>query len=713
MDLTFDLPPALLALCVVGAGALAWWSYGRSTPPVSGWRRALLTGLRFGTLGLVLVLLFGAVWRTVRQTAEAPLVAVLVDDSESLQLGPAGAAPADRVRQALGALPDDPALRFYRFAADAEPAGQRLDGDSLAFRGERTDIAGALTRVQADFEGRNLRGVILISDGRVTDGRNPAYLAERFAVPIFTAVTGDSLSDRDVRLVRAVTNEVTYARSPLPIQASVRSVGFEGGPTTVTVSERGRALARQSVVLPPDGVEATVDLEVTPQTPGLHRYTVAVGPVAGEATTRNNSQTLSVRVLDDSRRVLLVAAAPSPDLAALRATLEADPSLDVTVRTQRAPGQFYEGALPPALGRFDLLVLAGYPGAAADGPAIDRLAGAVDGGLPVLFVLTQGTRLARLADAFGDALPVLPAAVRAGTIDVGLAPTAAGEAHPVLDGLGVAPARLAALPPLRASPSRWALQPGGRILAQTRRGGSTLGTPLLAVRQNGRVRSAALLGAGTWRWRTLPDDLADLRGAYDALLDNLVRWTTATRDRRPVRVRPDRALFGERDRVTFTGQVYGESLTPVEDARVALTVRAPDGSTSQETMRPVGNGRYVADLGVRPPGAYTFTAEATEDGARLGDDRGTFGVGRLAAEFRQPGADPGLLRQVAQRSGGRPVALDSLDALLADLRQRGALAERPLVREEETPLLTLQELLGVLVALLTVEWVARKRFGMV
>ena len=112
-------------------------------------------------------------------------------------------------------------------------------------------------------------------------------------------------------------------------------------------------------------------------------------------------------------------------------------------------------------------------------------------------------------------------------------------------------------------------------------------------------------------------------------------------------------------------------------------------------MRSLGNGRYAADLGVRPPGTYTFTAAATSGGAALGDDRGSFGVGRLAAEFREPGADPALMRQLATRSGGLVVGLDTLGAFVAGLRDRGDLADRPLVREDETPLLDLWPLLAL------------------
>ena len=710
MDLSIAVSPVVLAISAVAAGALAWWTYGRSTPAVAGWRRVSLAALRFAALFLVLLLLVDPVWRRVTRTGEPPLLAVLVDDSESLRLG--APAPGAEVRAALDALPSDAALRFYRFSGEAEPAGTALAGDSVAFRGERTDLAGALSRVEADFAGRNLRGVVLISDGRATDGRNPAFLAERFPVPIWTAVAGDSVSSRDVQLVRAVTNEVAYVGSPLPVQVGVRAVGFAGQTVPVTISQGGSTVARGTVEAPADGAEATLDLTVTPTSPGLARYTVTAGPLSGEATTRNNRQSVAVRVLDDDRQVLLVAAAPSPDLSALRAVLEADESLAVTVRTQRSPGQFYEGPVPDALGRFDVLVLAGYPGQAADAATAARLAEAVAGGLPVVFVATAATDLGRLADVFGDVLPLSPAVRRPGAVEVAMAPTAAGEAHPVLQGLGVAPERLGALPPLVATPTRWALRPGARVLATVQRGGTTLDAPLLAVRQNGSVRSAALVGAGSWRWRTLPDDLDDLRGTYAALVERMVRWTTAARDRRPVRVRPDRARFGERDRVTFTGQVYGEDVEPISDARIALSVRG-GGRTERVTMRPLGNGRYVADLGARPPGSYSFTAEATRGGATLGDDRGAFAVGALAAEFRQPGSDPALMRQVAVRSGGAVVGLDTLGAFVQSLRQSGVLADRPLVREDETPLLDLWWLLALAVALLAVEWVWRKRLGMV
>ncbi len=706
MDLALAAPPWLLALCALVAAALAWWTYGRTTPTVRGWRKGLLATLRFAALFLVLLLLFGPVWRAITASGDAPLLAVLVDESESLTLG--AGPPEAAVRQALGALPDDPSLRFYGFGAEAAPVSR----DSLAFVRPRTDIASALGRIEADFSGRNLRGVLLVSDGRVTQGRSPAPLADRFPVPIFTALAGDSLSSRDVRLARVVTNEIAYAGSPLPLRVGVRQEGYEGQTVPVTVASGGRVIARTSVALSPAGAEATVELDITPATAGLRRYTVTAGPLAGEATTRNNSETVSVRVLSGERRVLLVGAGPGPDVVAMRSVLEADRQLSVTVRTQRAPGQFYEGPLPTDLTAFDLLVLVGYPGRAASGAETERLAEAARGGLSTLFVLGTQTDLATLGRTFGDVLPVEPAQIRASFVEAGAAPTAAGEAHPILSETGVDPAQLRTLPPLQISTTRWVLQPGARTLLAVRRGGQTFDAPLLAVRQQGAVRSAAILGAGLWRWRTLPPDLDVLAPVLSGLTSGLVRWTTAARDRRPVRIRADRALFDARERVTLSGEVYTETLEPVEDAEVALTIRGA-GQTVELPMRPVGNGRYVADAGALPVGSYTAEGVATARGARLGSDRAVFGVGEVSVEFREPGADVSLMRLLAERSGGRVVPLDSLAPWLAGLRGAGGLADRPVERVEETPLLDWTWLLALAIGLLTAEWVGRKRAGMV
>ena len=707
MDLALAAPSWLLALSAVAAVAFAWWSYGRSTPAVAGWRRAGLTALRGLGLALVLLLLFEPIWRSFSTLGDDATLAVLVDETQSLTLG--AGPPAARVRDAVAELDGLAAVERYGFGETVRPVPS---ADSLRFDGPQTDIEAALGRIEADFSGRNLAGVVLVSDGRVTEGRSPLYLADRFPVPIHTAATSDSSALRDLRLARVITNRVATAGRGLPVRVGLRQAGYDGQTAQVVVSSGGRTLGRATVPLAPGGAETSVDLEVVPQGTGERRLTVSATALPGEATLRNNRESVSVRVLDGRRQVLVLAAGPSPDLAAVRTLLDADRDLDVTLRTQRGPGRFYEGSAPSSLASYDLIVLVGYPGPGADPALVTRVAQAADAGAALLFVQGSTTDLRAVQGALGDILPVEPAQIRPGTHEAGAAVTPAGRAHPVLSELEADPSRLSALPPLAASDSRWVLQPGAQTLLAQRVGGAQLAAPLLAVRQSGRIRSAAVLGAGIWRWRTLPPDLDAFSGVLPSLLAGTVRWTTAVRDRRPVRLRADRALFDSRERVTLSAEVYAESLEPVADADVALTIRG-GGRTSSLAMRALGNGRYAADAGALTAGSYTAEAVATRGGVRLGSDRATFGVGEVGAEFREPGADLALLRAVAERSGGERVGLDTLAGFVAALEARGALDARPVERVTETPLLALPWLLALAVGLLTAEWVWRKRLGMV
>jgi hypothetical protein len=710
MDLLFARSPLLLLLAVAAAAAFSWWSYGRMVPLVPTRKRLLLCGLRFAALGVVIALLFEPLLRQITTREEAPVFAVVIDRTQSLAPEEGTGTGAHETRDVLARFPSvSGETAFFTFAGDL----QALAGPpaAVSFGGVRTDIAGALAEVARRLEGRNLRGVLLISDGRYNTGRNPLYLAERYPAPIYTLTVGDTVRPRDVRIADVVTNEIAYTGVVLPVRVSVQTTGFAGERATVTLRESGRALAQQTVTLPADGLVATTELVVTPTLEGLRRYTVAVTQFDGEATHRNNLQTVTVRVMSARRRVLLLAGAPGPDVAALRQELETDPNLEIVPRTQRGPGAYYEGRLPDDLARFDLAVLAGFPGPVSGRGDAETVARAVEAGLPVLYVLTQRSDLTGLAGTLGEVLPARPEAPRPGFHEAHLHPTAAGAAHPVLEVPGAPAGALDRLPPVLQNESRWAVSPDARTLGSARVRGIVLDDPLIVIRQRGRQRSAAVLAAGTWRWRTLPPDLEELGGFYSGLVQNLVRWLTAREDARPVRVRAIEALFDATEPVRLAGQVYDESLAPVSDAELEVRITAPDGTELPFPMRPLGHGRYTLEAGTLAEGEYTFRAIARRAGSELGTDAGAFAVGALTLELQDLYADQPLMRELAQRSGGaalRPSEISQLTGML-----EGQLRPRVVATERTTELWRLPPLLLLIVGLLTAEWVVRKRSGMV
>ncbi len=710
MSITFGFHPATIIIALLLAGALTWWVYRKTTPEVSRGKRTLLGSLRFLGLALVILLLAEPVIRTVLSRSQKPIVALLLDTSKSLSPEIADTedilSRVDRFTTELSRRLEAE-VRTYTFDSDVTPLD--VATDSIRFDGSRTDIGQALGSIRDKLRGDPLAAVILISDGLYNAGRNPVYEAENYRVPIHTVVVGDTTAHRDILIQRVVANNVAYANRELPVRVTVRADGFGGRDVRVSVRGGGNELAATSVRLPDGRGEVTVDLMFTPAEEGFQTYSVVVDALDDELTESNNSVNFSMRVLTQKMRVLLLAGAPSPDVAALSEILTSDADIEVTAVTQKARGEYYGAAMPSDLGAYDAIILAGFPGRLSDRATVSRIA---QSGLPLLFVLDFGTNLRLVRDGLGGSIPAVLKTIRPGFVEASAVSTAAGRAHPTMDLQGRA-ADVVRLPPLSYSQSRWEPTPDARTLATVAIRGIELGDPLLLIRDRAGLRTAALLGAGLWRWRNVPEDLEDLVRLAPELISNLLRWMTAEMDDRPVRIEPVQEFFDGGDVVRLSGQVYDESLNPVEGATVLVTVADPDGNEFNYTMDPIGNGRFSKDLGQLGEGTYRYTAFAEDQGALFGADSGYFAVGDLTLEFRATKSDAALMREIARRSGGESVVEGDVEAFVETIAQSGRPQPILIKETQELPLRHLASLLFVIIGLFATEWVIRKRAGMV
>ena len=722
MSLSFGISPFLLIPCLLVAALLASWGYYNTVPRVSGTKQVLLTFLRFSSLFLILFLLFEPILQNLIRTERPPVLAVLVDDSQNLTLHGSeeqdSSLRAPLMRQAIDAfssenLPGD--IRYFRFSENTSPVDQpgTAIGDSLLFGGERTNMSQALDYVRHHLKDENLQGVLLLSDGQFNTGRNPAFQAERYPIPIHTVVVGDTTKKRDVQIRRVTTNEIAYVEDVLPIQVGIISEDFDNERVTVSLYEGDELLQSQSITLQPGITEIPVDLEHIPESAGLHRYTIGVTQLPGEATIRNNTQSFVVRVLENRKRILLLAASPEPDVASLQQLLTLDKNLHVEPYIQKSRAEFYNSLPLDSLDSYDAVILMGYPGTASNPQIARQVAGAISDGLPALFILSRQTNLQLLKDIFTNVLPVAPRTVRNSLVESSFTPTAEGLQHPIFQIPDLDPATWTLFPPLIYNDNRWIASPDARVLATHEVRGIQLDDPILVVQNRNKHRTAALLGAGTWRWKNLPEDLAEAGPVWTSLFSNTLQWVTTREDDRPVRVAPLEDLFSGESSIQFSGQVYDESLNPVDGASLEVTVIAEDGIEYPYTMKPVGNGNYILDAGILPEGTYRYESNASKNGTDLGSDDGTFAVGSLTVEFNETRANGTLMRSIAQRSGGVFFGIENITDLSSHLLQSETFRSVFFEERVETELWQRYLFLIIIIILLTTEWFIRKRSGMV
>ncbi len=717
MAFSFGYSPWLLLLCVAVAGGLTYWTYRATVPSLSAGWRLLLGGLRFLALALICFLLFEPVLQQFRSTERPPVLAVLVDDSQSMQVVTAEDTSAARpnaartsVRPVLDALQDEAMPGTARFFRVGE-ASRALSGgiiDSLRFDGARTDLASGLQAAPEELRDENLGGIVLVSDGQYNTGQNPLRVADRSPVPVHTVTVGDTARQRDLRVQDVSTNDRAYLNSSVPVRVTLSVTEGPGQPVPVTLEQSGRTLDQRPVRLPDGTGEVSVDLTFEPEQAGLQQVTVRVPELAGEVTTRNNAQSTSLRVLESKRQVLLLGAAPAPDVSALRRVYERTADTEVTARIPTPDGTFLEGPLPDDLSAFDVVVLAGFPSPSVPDDVVQRVATLVNDGTPVLFFLDRQTDLAAWTEHFETSLPARPDASTSSFAEASFRIVESARQHPVFRIEGAEGALFERLPPLQVPASAWTPTPDAQVLGTA----ATTSAPLLVLRRRAGLRTAAFLGSGVWRWALLPSELRAADPLWPGLASNLLRWAGTEADDSPVRVRPTASTFGGTDAVSFAGQVYDQSRQPVSDATVKVTVTDSTGTEYPYTMDPTGQGRYTLDVGTLPEGTYQYEAQARLGEADLGTDRGEFSVAPLRIEYQSPRADAVLMRQLASRAGGTAYTPETIDRLPAELAGQVSFSSDVVQRSSEAELWRTSLFLIAILALLASEWTLRKFLGL-
>ena len=261
-DFRFDVTTAsFFAALVVGVVvAAAIFTYRRVHVGDGRVRdRVILTALRVGALGLVLFCLFRPTLVVRAAVNQQNVVAVLLDDSRSMQIPDLGGkARGTFLKEQFGAadspimkaLSDRFLVRPFRFSSTATRVSS---GNTLTFGGSQTKLGAALDGVRDELAGLPVAGIVLVSDGADTGDTalNEALLALKAEkLPVFTVGVGSEALPRDIQIDRVSTPRTVLKDASLLLDVVVRQTGYSGRPVTVDVEDEGRIVGSEKVQLP-------------------------------------------------------------------------------------------------------------------------------------------------------------------------------------------------------------------------------------------------------------------------------------------------------------------------------------------------------------------------------------------------------------------------------------------------------------------------------
>ncbi|NHN87689.1 VWA domain-containing protein [Acetobacter conturbans] len=654
---------------------------------------------------------------THRELPETALI--VVDQTASMQLGNR-AAIARAAARVLG-----------------EKTPQGLSLRIVTIRGEQTHgtrLFDAFAQAAADIPPEQLAGAVFITDGQTRDA--PPDVPERLSLhdehghpvtlPLHVLLTGrGEETDRRLRVLQAPPYAIVGKSAVIRVQVDDLGPGTQTGtPASVTLTTDGNPALTVPVKT---GEPQDISLPVVH--PGETLVGLSVSSLAGEVSTRNNQDILTITGVRDRLRVLLVSGTPNQGERVWRRLLKADPSVDLVHFTILRPPEKDDGtplsdlaliAFPVEelfqnkINQFDLIILDGFENRHILPPIYLRnIARFVrKGGGLFLIAGPEFTGPNSLQDtAVGDILPahvpssppdLSPLEAAPGVILNRFRPqlTEEGRRHPVTAELPGAPGSHASASSLSAASDiagEWG--PWYRALRPDDAHGQVLmsgpdASPLLVLDHVDNGRVALLLSDQIWLWSR-----GEFGGGPQAeLLRRISHWLMKEPDLEEERLEAhiaDGSLTVTRHSVAGT-------------APSGVTVTAPDGSTSTLAIRETSSGIASGRMPVTQTGIWTV-----DDGAHrafaapVSADPEEFSDLRLTADFVGPvvkrtsgtlawiGDNPAMLTIPPIRLGASPHA----NALTFPQRHAHVLTGT-----STTPLLPVWLVLGVTALLLGAGW---------
>ena len=385
--------PDLLIIGLVLLVPIGWWIARRHRermPWLTPRLQTALTACRIAVLGLLIFVVAGPSLRLDERVAEKPVVALIVDTSDSMLL-PVGRLPAATIggmataagleppadaseaaatavvekigrwsraelaRAVLNAQADttlrqltdrfdlrryEVARRVSRVRDSPPPPAAQAPAPPVASRGDTFDTAlgSAVEMAMDDASGRGLAAIVLVTDGRSTIGIDPLDAVRRAAeaagghprAPVMAVPVGSTDPPVDLAVTDVLAAPVVALGDTVSINATVQSAGLAGRKVSVELRDAtGQPIESREVTLK-EGRQQVV-FQWHAQAAGTSVLSVAVAPEAEEAIRENNSIETAVDVSDRRSKVLVVDHAARWDLRFIDHAIRRDTGFEPTV----------------------------------------------------------------------------------------------------------------------------------------------------------------------------------------------------------------------------------------------------------------------------------------------------------------------------------------------------------------------------------------------
>ena len=576
----------------------------------------------------------------------------------------------------------DISYHLYQFADNI----QKVNSPQLIGNGVTTNI-GIIPETIKQL-GNQIAGAVIISDGLITEGKDPIKDFQEFDFPIHTIGIGEGSELVDVTIESIDAPTVVLKSDWVDVNITIQSVGNIGDRLSVSLYNNRELQGSKHIRLMGMESKKEINFRFRPKEIGKQQYEVRISSVEDEIDIQNNRQKFSLLVLKDRYKVALLTGSPNKNTSVLKRKLKNNPRVELDhfiriteTRFQPAIKTFWESP-------YELIIFDNYPIKPLSSNFVRILGKKLLSNQSALFLILGPNQT---IVSFNGITSILGVVTEDSTIESNRFYWEFVDEQ--IDAGGN-------FPPLKQNILITGKQVSSDTLAVTEQG-----WPLWLRNQNGTIRTM-IWTSPELNTLYFHDQKLSQEGSFSVIWNQSISWLLKSGGEHENFFRLNKNRYQQGEMVQVTGT---QPFEKTQDKTENIIINVTHGSTdiiTRDILYNIEEQRWLGEFRAPGPGEYNYSIqlESNQDPIQTG----TFQILESQIELNQVYLNKKLLATISNSTDGQFFVWDSRDSLFSEIN--------PKVRREfKAEIIKFNEsrvLLIIMILLLCVEWFIRRNRGL-
>ncbi len=643
----------------------------------------LLSVFRFLSVSIISILLLDVFIKHSINETEKPIIIIAQDNSTSIVSCKDSVDIKTNYLNDLSnftkAVKDKYDVKLYQFDSESKPS------ETFDFKGKETDLSKVINDIENNYSNSNIGAIILATDGIYNKGTNPLYSSKKINVPFYTIALGDTTAISDVWIQTFNHNQIAYLGNSFPVEVIVNATDLNSKTVNISISSNSSLLKTEQISINSDNFSKAFNFNIEATKTGIQKYTVALTSLPEDKNTTNNTQSFIIDVIDNRQKVLILANAPHPDIAAIQESINSTQTYEVEVALIN---EFTKPLKPYSLiilHQTNLVPQIFLGELKANGQSVLFIGLNPPSGIFNFTMSNSGNR-------FNDAEPSL------------------NDAFTLFGISNELKLYFKDLPAVKCNFGTTLISNSSYVLLNQKIGMVNTDNPIFVFNEINGLKSAGFFGDGLWRWKLRDFSDHDNHNLFNELINKTVQYLSVKADKSFFRVFTKK-IVNETENIEFTAEVYNQSYELITEPDVTIVLKDSKNKvynytfSKKQTMYSLSAGQFA-------PGEYSYEANV-KVGDKLFVKSGFIVVKEIISEKINTLANHQILQQISNESGGKLFYKNQFAQLQKEILESNTIKSITYTHKELSDLVNLKWIFFVVLFLLSVEWFFRKRNGSV